>query len=91
MSNNHLNDKKIFYVDCVLKKLEIIMIQFSVTYVTSGITLGVLILTLNNTKNVKKIPTALVLSKLCNFSTLSYKGLKTVLFGGSSNTLLKLF
>ena len=67
------------------------MIQFSVTYVTSEITLGVLILAQNNMKNVKKIPTVLVLSKLCNFSTLSYKGLKTVLFGDSSKTLLKKF
>ena len=42
-------------VDCALMKLEIMVIQFSVTYVTSGMTLNVLILTLSNTKNLKKI------------------------------------
>ena len=36
-------------------KLGIIMTQFSVIYVTNGITRDVLIWTLNNTKNLKKI------------------------------------
>ena len=58
------------------------MIQFSVTYVTSGITLDVLILMLNNMKNcAMEIP----------FPILFNKGLKTVLFGGSSKTLPKSF
>ena len=35
--------------------LEVMMIQFSVTYVTSGITLDDFLLRLNNTKNLIKI------------------------------------
>ena len=46
---------KNFHVDCVLMKLEIMIIQFNVIYVTNGITRDVLILMLNNTKNLKKI------------------------------------
>ena len=69
------------------------MIQFSVTCVTSAITSAVLILTLNNTKNLKKIQCPGTVQTVIKipFWTLSNKSLKTVLFGGSSKTLPKSF
>ena len=71
-------------------KLEI-MIPFSVTYVTGGITLDVLIFALNNLKNLKKDPLPWYCPNCAmkiSFSTLFNEGLKTVLFGNSSKTLL---
>ena len=69
------------------------MIQFSVTCVTSAITSAVLILTLNNTKNLKKIQCPGTVQTVIKipFWTLSNKSLKTVLFWGSSKTLPKSF
>ena len=66
------------------------MIQFSVTCVTSAITLDALILTLNNTKNFKKIQCPGTVQSNKN-TFLNLKNLKTVLFGGSSKTLPKSF
>ena len=58
--------------------LEITMIQFSVTSVTSEITPDALILTLNNTKNWRKIhcPGTFQTVQWKYLSTLSNKGLK---------------
>ena len=71
-------------------KLEIMTTQFSVTYVTSGITLDILILALNNTKNLKNIHhPGTVQTMQWKYLSKHYlnKGLKTVLFGGPSETL----
>ena len=73
------------HAHCALMKLKIIISQFSGTYVTSGITLDMLILALNNAKHLKKGPLTWYFPNFrmeIPFSTLSNIGLQTVVFGG---------
>lgn len=77
----------IFPVVCPLIKLEIMLIQSSVIYLTSGITLDVLILTLPKIDQLLWYGPNCAMETL--FSVLSNNSLKLVLLGDSFKTLAK--
>lgn len=77
----------IFPVVCPLIKLETMLIQSSVIYLTSGITLDVLILTLPKIDQLLWYGPNCAMETL--FSVLSNNSLKLVLLGDSFKTLAK--